>query len=170
MELAAIQVVIGAAGSRQLYPDFNKLEVVKSSRIDWAYYVDRNGLGWVYDKCCDHSTEVAGRSPFGEQLGVLVVEDVFATQAVQQFPGAVTRLTEAELEDFWDNHAMARQPENTVNDSVVNGIRARLEAGNAPTDAEKRALDPDNAAVGINKNMQKRWTDVRTSRQITIKS
>jgi len=108
-ELVPLKVKIGIKENGQAkYPDFNQLQVVKDSGMDWSKYVDIQGLGWHYDKTSGHKEETVD-SPFGQQWGVLIVPKVFVTEATTTFPDDCTKLTESELEDFYNNKAHAHE-------------------------------------------------------------
>lgn len=171
MDLKAIKVVIGTKveqGRRTAaYPNFNNLRVVQESGMDWAYYVDANGGGWHYDKCCDHSVERVG-SPVGVQHGMLLVPAEFCQQAVQMFPGTVQEIPEPEAEDFYNNHAHAHEPEETISERIVNGIATKTNAGVMMSENDRKALDPDDPTPGITKNRNRFWADYKADRGVNL--
>ena len=160
MEVKIIKVVIGthAVDGRRsaAYPDFNLLDIVKESKMDWAYYVDDNGGGWHYDKCCDHSTEAPG-SPVGVQFGMLCVPPAFADQAMRMFPGVVVPMSEADAETFYNDHAHAHESDELVNASILNGIAAKNAAGVTLTNQDVLAMNASDPTPGITKNTTKTW-------------
>lgn len=178
MELAAIKVKIGLTpeGSAK-YPTFNDMSVLKG--MDWAHYVDRDGLGWQYDKTSGHKEETVD-SPRGQQWGVLVVPEAFALEAVAMFPGECTRLTEAELQDFYDNKAHAHEPDNKVDQRIIDDLKNTLdlmERVAAPQEQIatikakiRKAIDPMDLEPGIKKNDSKRWADKKKALNVTIKN
>jgi hypothetical protein len=173
MDLKAIQVMIGTKvvdGKRQAaYPDFNQLQVVRDSGMDWAYWVDANGGGWHYDKCCAHAVDKPG-SPVGTQFGMLLVPIDFAIQAAAAFGGLVTQLTETACEDFFNNHAHAHEPDENVNERVIAGINAKIAAKGktALTASDNAALDPDDSTPGITKNATKTWAGYKADRGVNL--
>lgn len=171
MDVKAIKVVIGTKvqdGKRvAAYPDFNRLMVVQQSGMDWAYYVDANGGGWHYDKCCAHAVERPG-SPIGTQHGMLLVPPDFAREALSAFPGIVTELSEAEAEAFYNDHAHAHEAEEVVNERIVSGIAAKQGAGVTLSPTDEKALDPDDPTPGINKNRRRYWADYKTDRGVNV--
>ncbi len=168
MDLKVIKVLIGTNTSGgALYPDFNKLPVVKDSGMDWAHYVDSRGTGWHYDKCCAHAVESPG-SPVGVQFGMLMVPKGFADDALANFPAMVSNMTEAEVEDFYDNHCHAHETEDMVNQSVIQAISAKQNAGIEMSDTDRKALDADDTTPGIVKNLNKTWATHKVERKISL--
>lgn len=166
-EYSAIKIVIGLSGNRHQYPDFSTLDVVRQSGLDWSYYVDQNGLGWQYDKCCDHRTHTQ-ESPYGQQFGMLVVEPQFAVEACQMFPDLCVKLTEAEVEDFWNNHAHAHEPDEILNTDILQGIKAKQDLGIELTDGQQRALDANDPSPGITRNTRKVWATAKEQFGVSI--
>ena len=63
--LVPMKVIIRLNNEGQaLYPNFNTLNIVQASGLDWARYIDVHGLGWHYDKTSGHKEESID-SPFG---------------------------------------------------------------------------------------------------------
>ncbi len=178
MELTAIKVKIGlkSDGSAK-YPDFNTLPVLKG--IDWSMFVDREGLGWHYDKTSGHKEETID-SPRGQQWGVLVVPEQFAIEAVAAFPGECIRLTETELSMFYDNKAHWHEPDEVIDQKIVDGLRDTLglmeKVGANQTQIDnikvkiRKAIDPNDPEPGIKKNFRKKWADMKSSANVTIKN
>lgn len=173
MDLKAIKVTIGlkvADGRKSAaYPDFNNLAIVRDSGMDWAYYVDANGGGWHYDKCCAHAVDKPG-SPMGTQFGMLLVPAMFSIQAVAAFPGVVQEIVEADAEAFYNVHAHAHELTENVNERVLAGINAKIAAigKSALTDTDKKALDPADPTPGINVNVNKTWAGYVADRGVIL--
>ncbi len=173
MDLKAIKVTIGTKvvdGKLQAaYPNFNDLQVVKDSRMDWSYYVDANGGGWHYDKCCAHAVEKPG-SPIGIQHGMLLVPLAFAGQAGSMFGGLVTQLSEPMAEQFYEGHAHAHEPDEHVNERVLSGINVKMAVnGKASlTASDLKALDPDDPTPGININATKTWAGYKADKGVNL--
>lgn len=146
------------------YPDFNSMKIVKDSGLDWSVYVDVMGLQWHYDKCCGHKEE-DGSSPHGMQWGMLIVPKEFADQAIATFPDEISKLTETELEDFYDNRAHAHEPDNKVNQKALEEFDAQIRAGRTLSAKDKtrhiKAMDPNDDTPGITKNKKKKWKDFK---------
>ena len=169
-ELVGIKVKIGLkANGHAKYPTFNDLPIVKASGMDWSKYVDVMGLGWHYDKTSGHKEETQD-SPFGQQWGMLIIPEEFATQAVAVFPADVTRLTEVELEDFYDNKAHAHEPDELFDEQVLTGIKMKQDLGIALTTQQVKALDPNDDTPGIRKNKNKKWANKKSIVGVTIKT
>jgi hypothetical protein len=133
MELVALRIKIGrklvdtGSGKRQMqnaYPDFNSLPEAVRDSMDWSYFVDKY-TAWQYDKQSGFG-EVDAYNPDPDmQFGVFCVPKDFADAALEAFPKQIKQLSEAELEDFYDNRAHVHEHEYSYNESVLNGIRAR---------------------------------------------
>lgn len=150
------------------YPDFNVLEVVKNQGMDWSYYVDKFGLGWMYDNLIGHQ-EDAPDSPLGQQLGVLVIPEGFANEAIELFPEQCSKLTEIELEDFYDNKHAIEFPDEEIDKEVLDAIKAKQDLGQPLTPGQIKALDPNDDTIGIRKNKKKRWADFKVLKGVGIK-
>lgn len=184
--LTAIKVKIGLRpNGHHDHPNFGQLAVVQASGLDWAKYVDVNGLGWHYDSISGHQDDDPG-SPFGTWLGMLVIPEQFAIEALAEFPTLVTRLTETQCEAFYDNKAHIREEEFRRDEPVLSGIdkdlrltreilaedrtNARAIARLAEIQAElKRALDPDHESPGVRRNLNRKWATKKTKASITYK-
>ena len=168
-ELTPIKVKIGLRPNGHAdYPSFNELACVTSSGMDWSKYVDIQGLGWQYDKASGHKEETID-SPFGQQWGVLVVPDVFAQQAIAQFPELCEELDEVTLEIFWNEKAHAHELDEMVDENVLGQIKAKQDLGIALTTDQIKALDPDDPTPGIRKNKRKKWADAKALMGVSIK-
>lgn len=175
-DLVALKVKIGTKGSdwpkpeergHALYPNFNQLQAVIDSGMDWSKYVDHYGEAWHYDKKCGHKQEEPD-SPRGMQWGMLIVPKEFADEAVTMFPKVCSVVNESVLEDFWDNCAHAHEPEERLDDVVLRGIEAKKVLGKELTPGQERALDPEDDTPGIRKNHQRYWADYKAKQGIKI--
>ena len=84
--LVPLKVRIGLHGNGHAkYPDFNSLKTIQDIGVDWSVYVDMYGDGWLYDKKSGHRDDTPD-SPFGQQWGVLLVPEEFASEAAKAFP------------------------------------------------------------------------------------
>ena len=168
MDLVPIKVKIGLKpNGHAKYPNFNQLPAVISAGMDWSNYVDSLGLGWHYDQTSGHK-EATPDSPYGMQWGVLIVPKPFADQAVAMFPAECAKLTEAELEDFYDNKAHINEPDEIFDEKVLNGIQAKRSLGLELTPQQLKAIDPDDDTPGIRKNKRRKWQDYKRSVDATI--
>lgn len=151
----------GADAGHAQYPAFNSLQATVRNRMDWSLYVDLEGPGWHYDTCCGHDVDTA-ESPFGQQWGALLVPKPFADAALVQFPGEVTKLSEAEFEDFYDNHATSRIPNEKITPDVISAINLKVGLNQTLTPNDLAALDPENDKIaGIVRNKHKTWAGLK---------
>lgn len=181
MDLTGLKVKIGLKikdkKKTHAFPDFNQLPVVILSGMDWSYYVDMFGLGWCYDKVAGHvDHDPVNESPAGTWIGCLLVPQQFVTEAIDAFPTVCSAVIEADYQNFYDNRAMVRVPENhydkeamelidrvvvdrqelvdanpsdSVSKGLLNGIKAK----------QAKALDPNDETPGIRKNHARYWAD-----------
>jgi len=179
-ELTALKVKIesGTGGSAK-YPNFNTLAIVTASGMDWANYIDKEGLGWQYDKTSGHK-ESSTDSPLGQQWGVLVVPEAFTLQAVAAFPTLCTQLTETELTTFYDEKVAVNQTSETIDTSALQGLQAKLSLMESTSASAvsivamkakiSNAIDPDHDEPGIKTNSNKTWVNRKASAAVTIKA
>lgn len=166
--LVPIKIKIGLKeNGYQKYPDFNQLDCVKNSGLDWSLYVDVQGAGWHYDKQCGHKEEDF-TSPFGIQWGVLIIPKVFANESLTRFPDVVTKLTEAKLSAFYDTRAHAHEPDEEIDNNILQGIKAKQDSNLPLTSDQESALDPSTETRGVRRNKKKRWTDYKKLKGIKI--
>jgi hypothetical protein len=166
--LVPIKIKIGLKGNGYAkYPDFGSLNCVKSSGLDWSSYVDVQGTGWHYDKRCGHKEEDS-TSPFGIQWGVLIIPKVFADEATAMFPGEVVRLTEAELTTFYDTRSHAHEPDEEIDNTILQAIKVKQDLNLPLTPEQESALDPTTETRGIRKNKRKKWIDYKKLKGIKI--
>jgi hypothetical protein len=188
MELAAIRVkILRKPNGHADYPKFGQLPSVQETGMDWSKYVDIYGIGWLYDKVSGHDDEDVD-SPRGQQWGVLLIPEVFANEAVAQFPDRCQRLTEAETADFYDNKTNIHVDEEVVDADILKSYQIQIELlktleaeatsqekvklqqqlANIKVKA-KKAIDPDDDAPGLRKNPLARWSSAKAKRGITFK-
>lgn len=178
MELVPIKVKIGLrANGHADHPLWTLLPMITKEK-DAKQYMPH---GWVYDKSCGHAeSRMEGNawdSPIGMQWGCLLVTEAFAVEAIATFPTLITRLTEAEFEDFYDNKAMAHMSENSYNLQELEGLKLEYDlrmvnAGNVTVLKSKiaKAVDPTDLTPGIIKNTGRKWADKKAAIDVTIKA
>ena len=167
-ELVPIKVKIGLKNNGQAkYPNFNTLQAVIASGMDWSKYVDIYGLGWHYDKTSGHKEDTLD-SPFGQQWGVLIIPKDFADEAVSKFPLDCIKIDETALEDFIDNKAHVHMPDEDIDLNIVQGIREKQALGLTLTQWQIDALNPNTDTPGIRKNKKKKWVDYKALTGVTI--
>ncbi len=169
MELVPIKVKILKKKNGYLdYPDFKHTLAVfdKSDYKAPPIHLDRTS---------DCKTD-SPHSPEGEMCGLKLVDSDFADEALAAFPARVTKLTEAEAKDFWENRAMVNVPENKIDINELQGLKAQYEIMTIlgqPTSPlitkMAKAIDPNDDTPGIKKDDEKLWDDMKTKKGITIK-
>jgi len=173
MDLVPIKVKIGLRPNGHAdHPDWTKLPMINDSKEVWL----NAPQGWIYDKSCGHKEHRAD-SPQGMQWGCLLCTKEFANEALAVFPTLVTKITEAEFEDFYNNYARAHLPENRVDINVMQGYQIELdlkEKLGLNTTALKakiaKALDPEDKEAGIKKSKLRYWSDLKSNCGITIEA
>lgn len=169
-QLSALKVIIRLkTDGGALYPNFNSLSTVQATGLDWSRYVDVYGLGWHYDKTCGHTQEAVG-SPVGTQIGVLIVPKTFVDEAISTFPSDCSKLTELELEDFYNNKAHVTEPDELFDMEILEGIQFKQSFGLALTAQQIDAIDPTKDTPGIRKNKSRLWADYKKETSITIEA
>jgi len=202
---AAIKITIGLRPNGEAdHPNFNLLPIVqafynlsapptdkeKREGKDWSYYLKNFGEGWAYDKSSRHEDDNDSDpdgTPIGNQYGVLLIPEQFAIEALAEFPTTIVRLTETELQDYWDNRAYAHLSVNKRQEAILSqydrerslleraesnatgqdkvNLRSRLDA----LDVEiLKAIDPDDVTPGVRKNHKKTWASWKGKNSITI--
>jgi hypothetical protein len=167
-DLVAIKVIIkqDPTNGQALYPNFNEITSVTRNGMDWSKFIDVAGGGWHYDKACGHKEESVD-SPFGEQIGCLCVPVAFAVEALNLFPGVVSKMTANEFAVFNDDKAHAHEDAEKVDTDTLNGLSARRQLmkvrNKDTTELDKqidRALNPlIKEEMGVRKNDTKLWAD-----------
>jgi len=176
MELTAIKVKIGTRENGEAdHPDFNSLQIVKDSKMDWAYYIGKFGSDWIYDKKCGHK-ESDAESPKGIQWGCLCIPDEFAKQAVAAMPDIIEIIDESTLEIFHNERCTHDLARTTVDEKILNNIKLEFDykkaVGSDVSTIQTRmdkALDPSNREPGVKLNRMKKWKDRKVVQDITIK-
>lgn len=181
----ALKVKIGRKPNGQaLYPDFNTLAAVSAAGVDWSVYVDTNGIGWFYDAKYGHGEE-GPDSPTGEQWGVLIVAQTFADQAVIAFPLTCSTLTEQEAQEFVEDRATSKLPDEEVDNQTLSDMGLQIDlierldkSGKASVANKSRlaalrtrldkALDPDDDEPGVRRSQTKTWTALKATKTINI--
>jgi len=165
--LVPLKVKIGLrANGHADHPDWNTIGLADAN--SHMYY------GWQYDKTSGHK-QVSGDSPYGMQWGMLLVTDEFAKKAISTFPTLVTQLTDGEAETFWNTRVKAHMPENKSNLEQLQALETELslkESLSQDTTALKvqiaKALDPDDAEPGIEKDNLKYFADAKIALDMKI--
>ena len=169
MDLVPIKVKIGLRPNGHAdHPNFNILPSVIAAGIDWAYYVDANGSGWLYD-CCGHKEEEPG-SPFGMQWAMLLVPAAFAAEAVAALPAICADMTDAEAEAFYDTQHAKYFDQELLDEKVLSAIKTKQELS-PPIPLSTRqlkALDPTDDQPGVRTNHNKTFAGFKTRRGIKI--
>lgn len=186
-DLVPLRVKIGLKPNGQaLYPTFNSLPSVQTSGMDWSKYIDVEGEGWIYDKKSGHDDD-DDDSPRGQQWAVLLIPKPFADEAVAAFPNDCKKVTEAQLQAFYDDRALFKAQDVERDEIVLTELLADWNLvkemlvefpGNAKLEESKqslkvqlkKALDPDDEHPGVKKNWRRRWADYKIRKKINIVS
>lgn len=169
-ELVALKVKIGLTekGTAK-YPNFNILPCVQASGLDWGKYIDIYGdVGWHYDRTSGHKEESID-SPLGQQWGMLIIPEIFAIEALINFPDDCTKLTELEVEDFYNNKTHALDADESIDINILQGIKLKQDLGIPLTAQQQAAIDPKDPTPGITENKEKTWAKHKELLNITIK-
>jgi len=171
MELIPIKVKIGLRHNGHAdHPDWTKLPMIDSDSEVRQYCPS----GWIYDKSCGHQEERAD-SPRGMQWGCLLCTEEFANQAIVAYPDLITKLTEAEFADFYDNKARAHLSDRNYDIDVLQGLKLELdlkkELGQDTTSLKvkiAKAIDENDSELGIAKNKDRYWADYKVEKGFEI--
>ncbi len=168
-ELKPLKVTIGLNKQGQAdYPNFNVLQAVLDSGMDWSQYVDVVGDGWHYDSVSGHKEDTSD-SPYGQQFGVILAPEDFVTQATAMFPTVCVEINESQFETFYNEKAHVNEPDEKIDTDILTGIKLKQDLGQALTAEQLKALDPDDDTPGVVKNKSKTWVDYKDKKNITIK-
>jgi hypothetical protein len=167
-ELTPLKVKIGLkTNGHALYPSFNDLPVVQASGMDWALYIESDGAGWHYDRISGHKDDTLD-SPIGQQWGMLLVPKDFADEAIAIFPDECSIMTALECQDFYDNKAHIKEPDEYFDNEILSGIKMKQDLALELTAEQVKALDPDDDTPGIRKNKGKTWALYSVTNNITL--
>ena len=157
---------------RHAFPDWQLLPLAKTGKV-----TDHQIVKWRYDNSCGHDDE-SPDSPRGTWLGMMIVTEQFADEAVAMFGDVVTVMAEAEAQAFWETKAHGHIPTNRTDVAAMQGLKAEhdLQVILANTEAVAevktriaKALDPDDPEPGLKKTPDKTWADAKKVRNFTIK-
>lgn len=173
VDVVPIQVIIGLKPNGFAdYPDWTQLPL---QRVRGERHEDHQIVKWVYDKTSGHD-DVSPGSPRGTQLGMMLVTQTFADEAVAAFPGVVSVLTEAAASTFWDTMAHAHIAADAVDTNHLIGLKMRRELlvdlGQSTTTLDvqiSKALDPNDTERGVRKNKRKTWTGLKADIGVVVR-
>lgn len=170
-QLVALRVAIGlreptsAKPGRHDWPDFDQIPAAARGGMHWSNWVSMFPA-LHYDRQCGHF-QADSESPFGTWCCMMLVNEDFAEHALRLFPDKVTQMTETEAERFYEDRAHAKDPEAKYDRAVVDGIRAKQEAGIALNPTDLKALDEDDPTPGIVKDNRKKWNGFKSHHGIS---
>ena len=106
-----------------------------------------------------------------------MVTEQFADEAEDTFPTLITRLSEAEAKDFWDNRSRKHMPENRHDLQLLQSydveLSLREKLGQDTTALKEKiakVIDPlDLTESGIKKDPQKFYDDAKTHFGFVVK-
>lgn len=166
-DLTPLKVKIGKNDLGQArYPQFNNLPIVQAAGMDWSHYIDREGSGWLYD--AEGHDDDSVDSPRGQQWGIMLVPAEFVRQAVLAFPQQCEAITAADAETFYNRKVARDEPEEEVDEVVLQKIRDKQALGLELTADELQAIDPMDTARGVRPNRRKRLTTFTKDRGINV--
>lgn len=148
------------------YPTFNALACVVNSGMDWSQYIDVHGSGWLYD--ADGHQDDTPDSPAGQQWGLILVPQVFATQAIAAFPTTCSALTAAEATTFYENKHARDFPDEDIDEKVLSQIKVKQDLGLPLTTQQRRAIDPRDSERGIRPNRRKAFSTFKADRGFNV--
>jgi hypothetical protein len=148
------------------YPNFNTLAVVVAAGMDWSKYIDSEGSGWLYD-ADGHDADTVD-SPRGQQWGLLLVPETFATEAVAAFPTLCTRLNDTDAMIFYEKQHARDFEEEDIDETILTRIKRKQDFGKSLTRADKRALDKRSQNRGIRKNRRKKFKEFKADRGFDV--
>lgn len=176
-DAVAILVKIGLIqpGNLHDHPNWNLLPLATEGPVEAHQYVK-----WKYDHSCGHvDNDPDHGSPCGMWLGMQIVSPRYAKEAMELFnkgDGAygtdrITVMTEAEVEDFYDNRHAVRMGEAKQDEGILTALAAEISlreqlgdtvgVEKAKEDARK-ALDKDDVHPGVRRNTDRHWADFKT--------
>lgn len=165
-----IKITRGARSGQlvNIYPDFNKLRPEVRDNMDWSLFFDSKGIGWHYDKLSGFGESDEFNDDPGVQYGCTCVPLAFAEEAVTTFPDLVEIIDEEEFEAFYDDRSHVNEPEEIIDESILNALNVKLQMGMVQSFSDENALNPDHPSPGIRKNHRKRWADFKNKGKIKI--
>jgi hypothetical protein len=156
------------------HPDWNTLPMVRNNGEKPE---DHMCGGWIYDKSCGHA-ESRVDSPLGTQWGILIVSEQFADEAVATFSNITEITDEKELRDFIEGRCTAHMDEFRANADVLQSLKAERDlvvdmkkSNTELVDVNRRiakAMDVDDPTPGRTKTKGKKWTDMKSERNIDL--
>ncbi len=178
MNLTPIKIKIGLRPNGHAdHPDWTKLPMITKDEETRTYAP----FSWVYDKSCGHAdtrtdvTQPEWDSPLGMQWGCMLTTVAFADEAITAYPDTISKITEAEFEDFYDTKARAHVSEFKYDMRALEALKLERDLasglGQNLTDVETRiakALDPDDPTKGKIRYDEKTFGDFKTKYGVTI--
>lgn len=173
MELVPLKVKIGLRPNGHAdHPNWKLLPLARGQQplID-----EHMIISWNYDKTSGHQEDTLD-SPRGMQWGMILVTEQFATEAESVFPTLITRMTETEAKDFWEEKAHGHMPEQRLDGEELQALVAerslRVSRSKSIVEVDRRidkALDPDDPVPGVRRDREKSWTDAKVRLGFTTK-
>lgn len=149
MQLVPIKVKVFKTKDGLKYPDFS---ILKS--------VDANNSNNITRGI--HGEQIKTDENYKYAIKFCIPE--FADEAIKMFPDRVTKMTDEEAKNFWENNVKSEEPEKIYNNDVLSNLKIErdlLVSTNKDTteiDAKiTKALNPDDDEPGIISNKEKSW-------------
>jgi len=161
-----IKIIVTQNNGAHVYPQWSQLGIADyNSHVFVRASENKRGF--------DHQT--APDSPVGVWIHCLGVSQLFAREALLQFPTLVSLMTETEFEDFYDNRAMSGVGESKRDTGILESMKAerdlRVSLGQDLTalDAEiLKSIDPDSPEPGVRRRRQRRWSMVKSDKDLIV--
>jgi len=143
------------------YPAFDQIAPHLRAGLRWEAYIDYCG-GWFHDQLSPLGQVDEYNADPDVQFAGVIADARFALEARQRFPDDVTLLSPEEFEEFYESRCAIVQPDELVNTTILDRIRARNGLSATPgqptasmSPSDKRALDPNDPTPGIQVNWRK---------------
>lgn len=154
---------------KAIYPDFNQIPAAQRGEMDWSYFIDSYGSGWLYDSLSGLGESDTVNPDPGTQIGVIAVPEDFAIAAASLFPADVVIVGESQLRQFYDERCAAQQAEIIYDEKEMAVVEELRKQGVKDTDARiKDAIDPNKPQRGLRDNPRKTWAKFKGKFGISI--
>lgn len=173
-----ILVKIGVdARNYHVYPDWTLLPLAAAGQTKEekeALVSAQQIVKWQTDNVFSHNDD-GPDSPKGTWLGMMIVTEEYADQAVAMFPGVVTIMKEAEAKAFWEERVYIAVAPVKYDVDYLQGLKLEYElrtiAKLDTVEVEARivsALDPTTKAPGIRERREVKFDQFKADQKLAI--